>query len=102
MEEKEVSADEYFFNLATFIAMSANLCVTEPPLYGPLRLVDALARLCDLPKYVADLKRDSFLEEVGSEIREKMFVIDRDPERFKQLLDSLASRFVREIKKRSA
>ena len=101
MEEKKLSADEYLFDLATFIAMSAKLCVIEPPIYGPFRLIDALARLVELPKYVVGLKKDNFLEKIGAEIREKMWVIDQDPERFKQLLDNVAIQFAREIKRRS-
>lgn len=101
MEEKKPSGDEFLFDLATFIAMSAKLCVTEPPLYGPFRLIDALARLIELPKYVPGLTKDNFLERIGAEIREKMWVIDQDPELFKQLLDNVAIQFAREIKRRS-
>jgi hypothetical protein len=101
MEDGKTSADEYLFDLATFVAMSAKLCLTEPPLYGPLRLIDTLARLAKLPRYAAGLKSDPFLDTIGSEIRTKMWTIDQDPEQFKQLLDSVATRFVTEIKKRS-
>ena len=100
MEEKKPSAEQYLFDLATFIAMSARLSVNEPHIYGCFRLIDTLARLTELPKYVVGLEKDNFLDRIGAEIREKMWTVD-DPEQFKQLLDDVSTQFVREVKRRS-
>ena len=99
---KEVTGNEYFFEILVFLATSARGCVDEPPLYGPLRLIDALSRLVDLPKYAPCLKEDKFLKRVKAEIDEKKFLVMFDPEKFKEFLDDVVHQFTKELKKRTA
>lgn len=100
--KREVTGDEYFFEILIFLATSARGCVDEPPLYGPFRLIDALSRLIDLPKYAPCLKQDMLLKKVKAEIDEKKFLVMFDPEKFKELLDGTIHRFAKELKKRTA
>jgi hypothetical protein len=90
-----------FFDLATFMVMSAKLCFTEPPIYGPLRLLVAVSKLADIPKHIPGLQEDSFLDLIKKEIDEKIGVVSWDSESFKKLVDDLVVLFTNEIKKRS-
>ena len=100
--EKTDTGDEYLFELATFLAMSARGCMDEPPSYGPFRLIDGLSRLIDLPKYAACLSEDKFLEDIKNEVDEKKFLVMSDMKGFRRFLDELISRFAIELKKRSS
>jgi len=99
--ERKVTGDEYFFEILVFLATSARGCVDEPRLYGPFRLIDALSRLIDLPKYAPCLKEDAFLKRVKAEIDEKKFSVMFDPDEFKEFLDGIVRQFAKELKKRT-
>lgn len=100
-DEKKVRGDEYLFEIAVFLATSARGCLDEPPSYGPFRLIDALSRLIDLPKYAPCLSDDPFLRNIKAEIDKKKFLVMFDPEGFKSFLDELVQQFARELKKRT-
>jgi len=100
-EEKKVTGDEYLFEIAVFLATSARGCLDEPPSYGPFRLIDALSRLVDLPKYAPCLSDDAFLRNIKAEVDKKKFLVMFDPEGFKNFLDELVHQFARELKKRT-
>lgn len=103
MKNKENhTGNEYLFELATFLVMSANGCLDEPPSYGPLRLIDALSRLIDLPKYASCLNEDQFLRDVKKEVDEKKDLIMSDRKGFRSFLDEMVSRFAVELKNRSS
>ncbi|MDH5374228.1 MAG: DUF6092 family protein [Candidatus Bathyarchaeota archaeon] len=101
MEKKKSNGDKYLFDLAIFLATSASGCVEEPHLYGPFRLIDALSRLIELPKYATCIKEDPFLTKMKSVIDEKKFLVVSDTEAFKAFLDSLVREFAKELKRRS-
>jgi hypothetical protein len=100
--KKENTGNEYLFELATFLAMSARGCIDEPPSYGPFRLIDALSRLIDLPKHAACLSEDKFLENIKKEVDEKKYLVMSDMKKFRKFLDEMVSRFAVELKKRSS
>jgi hypothetical protein len=75
--------------------------VDEPPLYGPFRLLDALSKLADLPKYVQGLEEDPFLQEIKALVDEKKFLVMYDVEGFKQGMDEIVEKFAKELKRRS-
>ncbi len=100
--EKTDKGNEYLFELATFLATSARGCIDEPPSYGPFRLIDALSRLIDLPKYSACLSEDKFLKDVKKEVDEKKYLVMSDMKEFHRFLEELVSRFAIELKKRSS
>ena len=101
MGKEKSNGDKYLFDLAIFLATSARGCVEEPHLYGPFRLVDALSRLIELPKYVTCMKDDPFLARMKRVVDEKKFLVMSDTEAFKTFLDSLVREFAEELKRRS-
>jgi len=94
------SGNEYLFEIALFLTISARNCIDEPPLYGPFRLLDALSKLVDLPKYATGLDEDPFLREIKVVIDEKKFLVMYDAEGFKRALDEIVEKFAKELKKR--
>jgi len=101
MKKEKSDGDKCLFDLAVFLATSARGCVEEPHLYGPFRLIDALSRLIELPKYAACIKEDPFLTKMKRVIDEKKFLVVSDIEAFKVFLDSLVREFAKELKRRS-
>lgn len=98
---KSTKGEEYLFGLACFLATSARGCVDEPPLYGPLRLIDGLSRLVDLPKHASCLSSDPFLEKVREQIEKNKTLVMYDQEKFINFLDNLVVEFAKEIKRRA-
>jgi len=100
-EGKRITGDDYLLELVAFLATSARGCIDEPPLYGPFRLIDALSRLIDLPKYVTCLKDDDFLHKIKAEIEEKKYSVMFDTEEFQGMLDSIVLQITKELRRRS-
>jgi len=100
-QEKRITGDDYLLELVAFLATSARGCIDEPPLYGPFRLIDALSRLIDLPKYATCLKDDDFLHNIKAEIEEKKYSVMFDTEEFQGMLDSVVLQITKELKRRS-
>ncbi len=100
-KEKD-TGNEYLFELATFLVMSAKGCMDEPPSYGPFRLIDALSRLINLPKHATCLSEDKFLEDIKKEVDEKKYLVMSDMKKFRRFLDEMVSRFAVELKNRSS
>ncbi|MBS7615623.1 hypothetical protein KEJ45_00265 [Candidatus Bathyarchaeota archaeon] len=92
--------NDYLFEIAVFLATSARNCIDEPPLYGPFRLLDALSKIADLPKYAPCLKDDPFLQEIKAFADEKKFLVMYGAEEFKKALDEIVEMFAKELKKR--
>jgi len=100
-EGKRITGDDYLLELVAFLATSARGCIDEPPLYGPFRLIDALSRLIDLPKYATCLKDDDFLHKIKAEIEEKKYSVMFDTEEFQGMLDSVVLQITKELRRRS-
>ncbi|MGA2791135.1 MAG: DUF6092 family protein [Candidatus Bathyarchaeia archaeon] len=100
--EKKVTGDDYLLELVAFLATSARGCVGEPPSYGPFRLIDALSRLIDLPKYATCLKDDEFLRKIKAEIDEKKFLVMTNDEAFRNMLDSVVLQVSRQLRARAS
>jgi hypothetical protein len=94
------TGNDYFFEIAVFLAMSAQGCLNEPPLYGPFRLLDALSKLAELPDYVTGLAPDSFLKEIKAVVDEKKLLVMYDVEGFRKAIDEIVEKFGRELKAR--
>jgi hypothetical protein len=97
-QDKQVTGDDYLLELVAFLATSARGCLDEPPSYGPFRLIDALSRLTDLPKYATCLKDDEFLRKIKADIDEKKFSVMTDTEEFRNMLDSVVRQVTRQLK----
>jgi hypothetical protein len=101
-EEKRITGDDYLLELAAFLATSARGCIDEPPVYGPFRLIDALSRLIDLPRYATCLKDDDFLRKIKAEIDEKKFSVMSDTEEFQNMLESVVLQVTRHLRAHGA
>jgi len=97
--EKE-TPEQYIFELALFLLTAARGCVTEPHMYGPLRLVDAVSRLTNLYSKTDLLKSDQFLIDARKKIDEKKFVVMASSEEFVKFMDDIIGQFADELKKR--
>lgn len=95
----KTTVEDFVLELECFIVMSAKLCITEPPLYGPFRLLDTARRLVDIAEHVPGYKKSQFLQEVKKQIDEKMWIVQWDLEGFKKFIDDLVLQFATEIKR---
>ena len=79
------------YGLLAYILASAAGCVTEPQLYGPMRLADAAARLIRLLA-AGELLRDRELEAIAERIeRDKLLCMDDEPGFVRMLRDTSAA-----------
>ncbi len=97
-QEKKVTGDDYLLELVAFLATSARGCVDEPPSYGPFRLIDALSRLTDLPKYAPCLKDDEFLHKIKTDIDQRKFLVMTNMDEFRNMLDNVVREVTKELK----
>ncbi len=95
MVTESIIEDEHF-KLLTFLIVSARGCVEEPPIYGPLRLIDAAERLIALMDNMG--KADERLREIMKTIHEGKFSVMKDEAEFIKLLDDLVLKISRIIK----
>ena len=93
---EEILRDDHF-KLLAFLITSARGCVEEPPLYGPLRLVDAAARLIEIME--KEGKATPELLELQKLIEEKKDLVMYDEEGFVEFLDDLSKKLAEIIKK---
>jgi len=84
------------FKLLAFLITSARGCVDEPPLYGPLRLIDAAARLIEIMK--EEGKATPELLELQELIEEKKHLVMYNEKEFIEFLDTLTKKLAKIIK----
>ena len=85
------------FKLLSFLITSARGCVDEPQLYGPLRLVDAAAKLIQiLEKKGMATPEITKLREL---IEEKEYTVMYSEEEFIAFLDELSKELAKLLKK---
>lgn len=99
MQEKQ-SAEQYLFGLAMYMLTSARGLVDEPTMYGPLRLVESISRLIELPEYASCIKQDSFLSAMKRKVDKNKFEVMASEEKFVNFLDELIREFAAEMKRR--
>ncbi len=92
--------EQYIFELALFLLTAARGCVTEPHMYGPLRLVDAVSRLTDLYSKTNLLKTDNFLLQAKEKVDKNKYLVMASSDDFIKFMDDLISEFTEELKKR--
>ncbi|HHY94251.1 MAG TPA: hypothetical protein GX513_04460 [Firmicutes bacterium] len=89
---------ELLFRHLCYLASSAAGLVTEPHLYGPLRLVDAAERLIQIMGQLG--WDDPFLQDVAQFITENKDTVMTDEDRFVQFLDQLVGKLAAELGRR--
>jgi len=97
LKDMENILKDNHFKLLAFLITSARGCVDEPPLYGPLRLVDAAARLIEIMK--EEGKATPEVLELQKLIEEKKDLVMYDEEGFINFLDDLSKKLAKIIKK---
>ena len=97
MKGMEDTLKDSHFKLLAFLITSARGCIDEPPLYGPLRLVDAAARLIEIIK--EEGKATPEIIELQKLIEEKKDLVMYDEEGFIEFLDDLSKKLAEIIKK---
>jgi len=63
MTNMEEILNNKYFQLLSFLITSARGCIDEPPLYGPLRLLDAASRVIDM------MEKEKMVDEKISNIK---------------------------------
>lgn len=94
------SAEEYIFGLTMYMLTSARGLVDEPPMYGPLRLVESISRLVKLPEFANCIKEDSFLSTIKRKIDQNKFEVMASEDKFVNFLDDLIREIAAEMKRR--
>ena len=97
MGMENILEDEHF-QLLAFLIASARGCVDEPPIYGPLRLIDAAEKLISIIEKKFERKLTE-LEDVKNTIEKARNVILTDEEEFVKTLDELVVKISKIIKK---
>jgi len=98
--ERPDTVEQRIFELAVFLLTAARGCVTEPQMYGPLRLVDAVSRLTDAFSNSKFLKSDQFLIEAKKKIDENKFTVMASEQEFVKFIDEIIGEFADELQRR--
>jgi hypothetical protein len=94
---ENILEDEHF-QLLAFLLTSARGCIDEPPIYGPLRLIDAADKLISIivKKYGRQLTE---LQEIRRKIEKARNLVLTNEEEFTKTLDELVRSLSKIIKK---
>jgi len=101
MTKPSLESDEHVYNLAMFLLTSARGCMDEPPIYGPLRLIQALGRLASISRHAERIETDEFLLRAKRKIDRNQHRALQSEEEFTKFLDSLILEFTAELKRRN-
>jgi len=66
MDERKKSADEYLFEITSFLISSAKRCLGPEYMYGAGRLVQTMNLLSHLPEYIPGLNGNSLLTKAST------------------------------------
>jgi hypothetical protein len=88
------------FELIGYMLTSARGLVQEPPLYGPLRLLDGVSRLCAL---LEDRPGDDgFYTRLKRMIDEKKYSVLTEEDAFVAMMDEAVLLYTKELKARGS
>lgn len=79
--------------LLAFCITSAVGCMDEPPVYGPLRLIDCMARVIRLGRNLG-LIRDTGFSDLEDYIEENKLICMYDEDAFRDVLQEIAFRLI--------
>jgi len=86
-----------FFELLSFLIVSARNCVEEPKLYGPFRLIDGASKLIEILE--GEALADEFLLKLRKKIEEEKYSVMSNKDGFIKFLNDLTLSFADELKK---
>jgi hypothetical protein len=101
MSQRLVVTEEALYEVLSFLASSAHLCVVEPRLYGTFRLIDAACRLIGLALESGQLEDDQFLREFREDAETRKFLIMADEDAYFEFLKDATRKMAREMKRRA-
>jgi hypothetical protein len=101
MGESMVVSEDDVYELLSFLATSAHLCVHEPRYYGTFRLIDAASRLIGFMLAGGQVQDDRFLRELKEDIDVRKFLMMTDQETYFQLLEDVTRKMAAEMKRRA-
>jgi hypothetical protein len=95
------SKPEYgIFDLATYLVASARDCVDEPPIYGPLRMLEGVNRIIQMGER-DPIFHDEFLSKKGGGVSGDILKVMSDRDEFRKALDVLLLEFTEELERRT-
>lgn len=95
---REKTANEYLFEIVSFLITSAERCLGPEQAYGPLRLIQTLYMLSFLPDYVQELEENELLMKVRAHVDSDLQNFWRGPQ-LKQFVQELCSDLSKKLKK---
>ena len=102
MSQRMIITEEELYELLSYLVSSAHMCVIEPKLYGPQRLIEAASRFIGFALESGQLEGEQFLREFKEDIDEDKFLLATDEEGFFQFLEDTTRRIAKEMKRRVA
>ena len=84
--------NKVFLEFIAFLAASARNCLDEPPLYGSLRLADAISRLIKLAPQIPGYVDDPSLRELADFIDKGKVTVMKSREEYAKFLDQLVEK----------
>lgn len=96
---REKTADEYLFEIVSFLITSAERCLGPERAYGACRLVQTLYMLSFLPDYVQELEENELLMKVRAHIDGDLQNFWREPQ-LNQFIQELCIELSKKLKER--
>ena len=100
MKDQTFLTEEAVYELLSFLVSSAQLCVTEPKMYGTFRLVDGASRMLGFVIEDSD-GDDDFLPEFKKFIDDHKLSMMTDEEGYMEFLHESSRLMARQMKRRA-
>jgi nitroreductase len=97
---KSSTPEQFLFEYALFLLTAAHGIISEPRIYGAIRLVSAVSKLTGLYSTTVSLKPDPFLTQARERIDAKLDTAMTSDEEFMTFIDGLAGDFAHELMRR--
>jgi hypothetical protein len=100
VKDQTFLTEEAVYELLSFLVSSAQLCVTEPQMYGTFRLVDGASRMLGLALESGE-SDDEFLPEFKKFIDDHKLSMMTDEEGYIEFLHESSRLMARQMKRRA-
>ena len=100
MSTQSFLTEEEMYELLSFLVSSAQLCVNEPKMYGPFRLIDGASRMLGFVTGSGE-SDDEFLPEFKAFIDDRKLSMMTDEEGYIEFLQEASRRTARQMKRRA-
>lgn len=100
MTDQTFLTEEEMYELLSFLVSSAQLCVSEPKMYGTFRLIDGASRMLGFAIESGD-SADEFLPEFKKFINDHKLSLMTDEEGYIEFLHEASRLMARQMKRRA-